>query len=258
MTEFTAITVAGARIAAWLLLFVTLLLAGPLLTLALGRVPLHGDWRAASHRSTGLAPDPATYREAVVQVYASRTFGWRGAFAVHCWLAAKSRDARSYTRYEVIGWYARDGGSSVSVSDSGAPDGEWYGAAPALLRDLRGADAEKVIAELPAAIAGYPFATTYRAWPGPNSNTFLAHLGREIPALELTLPSNAIGKDYLPVGQILSRTPSGTGFQLSLSGVFGVSVGLDEGLELNVLGLVVGFDLRHPALKVPGIGRVPG
>jgi hypothetical protein len=258
MTEFTTITMASARVAGWLLLLVALLLSGPLLTLALGRVALHGDWRTATHRSAGLAPDPATHRGAVVQVYASRAFGWRGAFAVHTWLAAKPADADRYTRYEVIGWYARAGGSSVSISDWGAPDAEWYGAAPSLIRDLRGADAEAVIAKLPQAAADYPHATSYSAWPGPNSNTFVAHLGRKIPELGLTLPSIAIGKDYLPVGQILARTPSGTGLQLSLSGVLGVTAGRDEGVELNVLGLVTGFDLRHPAIKLPGIGRVPG
>jgi hypothetical protein len=257
MTEFAAIAVTTLRLAAWLLLFIALLLAGPLLTLALGRVPIHGDWRTASHRSAGLAPDPSNHREAVVQVYASRTFGWRGAFAVHCWLAAKPANARRYTRYEVIGWFARDGGSSVSITDSRAPDAEWYGAAPALIRDLRGARAEAVIAKLPQAVASYAFANSYRAWPGPNSNTFLAHLGREIPDLGLALPSNAIGKDYLPVGQMFARMPSGTGFQFSLGGVFGIAAGLDEGVELNVLGLVTGLDVRHPGVKIPGLGRVP-
>jgi hypothetical protein len=37
----------------------------------------------------------------------------------------------------------------------------------------------------------------------------------------------------------------------------GASAGGEEGLELNVLGLVFGVDLRRPALKLPGIGRVP-
>ena len=40
----------------------------------------------------------------VVQVYGGRTFGWRGAFAVHTWLAAKPAGADRYLRYEVIGW----------------------------------------------------------------------------------------------------------------------------------------------------------
>ena len=79
-----------------------------------------------------------------------------------------------------------------------------------------------------------------------------------MPGLALTLPSTAIGKDYLPLTEPLARTPSGTGIQLSLLGVLGVSAGLDEGLELNVLGLVTGIDFRHPALKLPGIGRIPG
>src|SRR5207247_6559209 len=129
--------------------------------------------------------------------------------------------------------------------------------APRVIRELRGADAEAVIARLPQAVASYPFASTYSAWPGPNSNTFLAHLGREIPELRLTLPSTAIGKDYLPVGRVFARTPSGTGYQLSLSGLVGASAGGFEGIELHVIGMVFGLDLRHPALKLPGIGRVP-
>jgi hypothetical protein len=238
-------------------LFVVLLVSVPILTLAFGGVPTTGNWRTASHRPTGLAPDPALHGDAVVQVYAARTFGWRGAFAVHTWLAAKPAAADRYTRYEVIGWYARAGGSTVAVTQPLAPDAEWYSAAPRLLRDLRGADAEAVIGKLASAVASYPHADTYRAWPGPNSNTFLAHLGREIPELRLTLPATAIGKDYLPAGQVFARTPSGTGVQASIAGLLGVIAGGDEGFELNVLGLVTGIDFVRPALKVPGIGRVP-
>jgi len=246
------------RMVIGVILFVALLLAGPLLTLAFGRASISGDWRTASHRATGLAPDPASHRDAVVQVYASRAFGWRGAFADHTWLAAKPEGADRYTRFEVIGWYGGGGRSVVSLSDQRAPDAEWYGATPRLIRDLRGREAEAVIVKLPQAVAAYPYANTYSAWPGPNSNTFVAHLGREIPELRLTLPSTAIGKDYLSDGRIFARTPSGHGYQLSLGGVFGVMAGWDEGLEVNVLGLVTGIDVRNPALKLPGFGRVPG
>ena len=239
------------------ILFVALLLSVPMLTLAFGRVPASGDWRTASHRATGLAPEPALHSDAVVQVYAARTFGWRGAFAVHTWLAAKPANADRYTRYEVIGWYARSGHSTVSVTQPQAPDAEWFSSAPRLVRDLRGAAAEAVIAKLAPAVASYPHADTYRAWPGPNSNTFLAHLGRAIPELRLALPSTAIGKDYLPGGQVFARTPSGTGYQASLAGIVGLAAGGDEGFELNVLGLVTGIDFVRPALKVPGVGRFP-
>jgi hypothetical protein len=246
------------RMAGATALAVALLAAGPVLILALGSTSARGDWRNATHRPVGHAPEAAAHPEAVVQVYAARTYGWRGAFAVHTWLAAKPRDAEGYTRYEVIGWYARSGRSPVSVSNYRAPDAEWYGAAPELLRDLRGAEADAVIARLDAAVASYPHAHEYTAWPGPNSNTFVAHLGREIPELRLTLPPTAIGKDYLPNNAIVAKSPSGTGYQVQLGGLLGVTAGGDDGFELNVLGLVAGFDLKAPALKLPGIGLWPG
>jgi hypothetical protein len=245
------------RIVSWVFLAVALLAAGPIVTLVFGPAKLDAQWSTATHRPTGQAPDPATHPEAIVQVYAGRAFNWRGAFAVHTWLAAKPAGAARYTRYEVIGWNAMRGGSAVSVSDYRAPDAEWFGARPQLLRELRGEAAEAIIARLPAVVAGYAYPSTYSAWPGPNSNTFLAHLGRELPELRLTLPPTAIGKDYLPGGRLFARTPSGTGFQLSWNGLVGVLAAADEGFELNILGLVTGFDLKHPALKVPGIGRVP-
>jgi hypothetical protein len=43
-----------------------------------------------------------------------------------------------------------------------------------------------------------PYPNTYRPWPGPNSNTFLAHIARQVPELVIQLPSNAVGKDHLP------------------------------------------------------------
>lgn len=42
----------------------------------------------------------------------------------------------------------------------------------------------------------------------------------------------------------------------SLSGYFGITIGWVEGLEVNLLGAVVGFDVRRPALKLPGLGRL--
>ena len=85
-----------------------------------------------------------------MQVYASRAFSWRGAFADHTWLAAKPEGAEHYTRYEVIGWYGGGGRSVVSVSDDRAPDAEWFGAAPRLIRDVRGADAAAIIGQIAA------------------------------------------------------------------------------------------------------------
>ena len=63
-----------------------------------------GDWRNASRESTGLAPDPAVVKEAVVQVYGARTIGAKGLFGVHTWVAVKPTDATQWTVYEVVGW----------------------------------------------------------------------------------------------------------------------------------------------------------
>ena len=112
------------RMVTWLLLILVLLLVGPVLTLAFGPVSFKGNWATASHRPTGQAPDPATHPEAIVQVYSSRTFGWRGAFAVHTWLAAKPAGAERYTRYEVIGWNLYRGDGAISVSHARAPDAD--------------------------------------------------------------------------------------------------------------------------------------
>jgi hypothetical protein len=51
-------------------------------------------------------------------------------------------------------------------------------------------------------------------------------------------------------------TSSGTGVYVSLAGYIGMTVGWVEGFEFNFLGAVIGFDIRRPALKLPGLGRV--
>lgn len=238
------------------LLFVALvLLLGPVLAAAGGWARLDGDWRTASRQSAGLAPDPALISEPILQVYGARAFGWRGAFAVHTWIAAKRRDAPEFTTYEVIGWRYWHGLSPLVVR-RGAPDRFWFGSPPEVYLDRRGAGVEALIDKVEAAVAAYPHTSAYRTWPGPNSNTFTASIGRAVPELRLDLPPTAIGKDYLGPGRFAARSPSGTGVQVSVLGLVGLLAGLEEGLEINLLGLSVGVDPLDLALKVPGIGRI--
>jgi hypothetical protein len=212
------------------------------------------DWRQARRDTSRQAPDPARVREAVVQVYAARTVGWRSALAVHTWIVVKRADAPAYRRFEVIGWGVDRGLPAIRIDRAG-PDDHWFGARPALLADLRGDGVERVIDSVEAAVRSYPYPSSYRTWPGPNSNTFMAWIAREVPALRLDLPPTAIGKDYLP-GTVFAWTPGGPGVQMSLLGVLGVLAGWEEGLELNLLGLTFGIDVKDPALKVPGLGRL--
>jgi len=212
------------------------------------------DWRTASFESVGLAPDPATTREPVIQVYAARTWGWRGYFGVHSWIAVKPENADAFTVFEVIGWRLRWGDSPVVVRQREA-DARWFGSAPELLADLRGDGVDDVIKKVYAAAKTYPYANEYTVWPGPNSNTFIAHILRQVPELKVDLPPTAIGKDYLS-DTILDKAPSGTGVQFSIFGLLGFVASLEEGLELNLLGLTFGVDPLDPALKLPLVGRI--
>jgi hypothetical protein len=214
----------------------------------------NGDWRSASREPVGLAPDPLTTQEPVVQVYGARAVRWRGYFGVHTWVAVKPRGAREYTIYEVNGWRLRRTGSAVSVS-SRPPDSRWFGNRPLLIAERRGDGADEIIARIERAVADYPYADTYRVWPGPNSNTFVAHVLRAVPELRADLPATAIGKDYLGL-RFVARSPSGTGVQFNAFGVLGAMAGLEEGVELNVLGLTFGVDPLDLALKLPLAGRV--
>ena len=99
------------------------------------------------------------------------------------------------------------------------------------------------------------YADSYRVWPGPNSNTFVAYVLRSVPELRADLPATAIGKDYLGAG-FVAKSPSGTGVQFNLFGLFGALAGVEEGLEINVLGLTFGVDPLDLALKLPLVGRL--
>lgn len=208
-----------------------------------------------SREPSGQAPDPAATPEPVIQVYAARTVGWRGVVGVHTWIVVKPVEAPGYTRYEVMGWGVSSGRPAIRVNRMG-PDNYWFGSRPDRLVDRRGAEVGPLIEKVEAAIKDYPYPDHYRSWPGPNSNTFLAHIGRAVPELRLDLPPTAIGKDFLPNGNLAALSPSGTGVQLSVFGLAGLLVGLEEGLEVNVLGLSFGLDLNRPALRLPVAGRL--
>jgi hypothetical protein len=215
-----------------------------------------GDrWWEGRRDSSGQAPDPAAVTDAVIQVYAARAVGWRGVVGVHTWIAVKPEGAAAWTRYEVMGWGVDRGAPAVRVNRAG-PDNYWFGSRPDVLVDRRGAGVDALVERVEAAVTAYPYPTTYRTWPGPNSNTFVAHVGRAVPELGLELPPTAIGKDFLPHGALLAATPSGRGVQVSVFGLAGVLAGWEEGLEVNVLGLTFGVDVKEPALKIPVVGRV--
>jgi Protein of unknown function (DUF3750) len=209
------------------------------------------SFRDADWSSTGMLPPAATAREARLLVFTGRTGRWKGIFSVHSWVVFKPENATAWSRFDVVGW-----GQPVR-SNGWAPDSRWYGNTPRVLLDVRGDEAQALIPKVKAAIAAYNYSQfgDYRIWPGPNSNTFVASILRAVPELATTLPPNAIGKDFRAY-PYAGLTDSKTGVEASLWGVLGVKVGWVEGIELNFMGLVAGLDLRHPAVKLPGFGRL--
>ncbi|MBE9606430.1 DUF3750 domain-containing protein [Acetobacteraceae bacterium H6797] len=212
-----------------------------------------GDgWRTADRSSAGLLPAPSSHEPAIVRVFAAQTVRWRGIFAVHAWIVIKPEGAASYTRYDYTAW-----GEPIRVNGFAA-DGRWFGQMPMTVFSADGAEAQAMIPAIREAIASYAWRNTgdYQAWPGPNSNTFVAAVMESVPGIRISLPPNAIGKDYPYDGRWFRGVPSGTGFRVNLGGYAGLMLAWREGIEISILGAVAGLDWVRPAIKLPGIGRL--
>lgn len=216
------------------------------------RSGIGADWWSADRSSIGTLPPAARHPAAAVRIFAAPTVRWRGIFAVHAWVVLKPAGAASYTRYDYTAW-----GDPIRVNGFEA-DGRWFGRSPELVFAADGEAAEALIPRMQAAIEGYAWRNRgdYRAWPGPNSNTFVAAVLGAVPEAEVALPPTAIGKDYPYDGSWVRRTPSRTGLTLTLGGYLGLTIAWVEGIEVNILGGVAGLDIRRPALKLPGLGRL--
>lgn len=236
------------------LLLFTLLYILPLTIAALlyFRDGSRGGWRTADRSSIGLLPAPARHPAAVVRILSARTVRWRGIVATHSWIVLKPAGASSYTRYDYTAW------GELPIRINGfEPDGRWFGHLPEVVFAADGDAAAALLPQIEDAITRYTWrnAGDYKAWPGPNSNTFVSAIMDAVPQIRATLPPTAIGKDYPYDGRWLRLTSSGTGVRLNFGGYGGLAIGWVEGVEVNFLGGVAGMDIRQPAIKLPGLGR---
>lgn len=209
------------------------------------------SWRDADWSSTGMLPAASDFTPARIIVFTGKAGAWKGIFSVHSWIVLKRANENRWTRYDVVGW-----GEPVR-RNNWPVDGLWYGNTPTMLADISGADAEKLIPRIEKAVTAYDYAQSgdYRIWPGPNSNSFVAAILRAVPELGVSLPPNAVGRDFRD-GFFAGLTDSGTGVELNLNGIASIKLGWVEGVEMNLLGLVAGIDVRHPGIKLPGFGRI--
>ena len=210
------------------------------------------SWREADWGSAGILPKAEETPQATIHIFSAATGGMKGAVASHAWIVTKPANASGYDRYDKVGW-------GTPIRRNGyAPDAYWYSNRPRTVVSVSGPEAARLIPKIEAAIAAYPYAKPggYRMWPGPNSNTFVAHVLRSVPELGVVLPPDAVGRDYLPEGRLFAMDADGRDVHATLYGLLGVSAGVRSGLELHVMGLVAGVDFSRPAIKVPAIGRI--
>lgn len=160
---------------------------------------------------SAVAPNPSDFPDAVVQVYGADVWGIRGRFAIHTWIATKAPHAKTYTIYHVLGWRKLRGMSVVSIAE-GVPNQKWFGSNPTLLLDKRGEDARDLIGKIDQAARQYPYPNTYTMWPGPNSNSFIAWIGLNVPSLNLVLPAKALGKNWMESKLRREQLASGSRF----------------------------------------------
>ena len=213
---------------------------------------VRGGWQTADRSSAGLLPPAAENPDALIRVYAARTLRWKSIFAVHSWIVIKEKGAKGYTRYDYTAW-----GEPIRTNGFAA-DARWFGAAPETVVAVDGEKAALLIPRIRHVVENYKFRAygDYSPWPGPNSNTFVQAALNAVPELKAVLPPTAIGKDFPYQGDWFGVTASGTGVFVSLGGYLGLTIGWVEGFEINFFGAVLGFDIRRPALKFPGIGRL--
>jgi hypothetical protein len=77
------------------------------------------------------------------------------------------------------------------------PDRYWFGERPRLLQEHRGEGVDALIDAVEQAALEYPWKNTYKAFPGPNSNSFTAWIAKNVPEMDLDLPFSAIGSGYI-------------------------------------------------------------
>ena len=62
------------------------------------------SWRDADWSSTRMLPAAKDYAPARLVIYSGTTGAWKGIFSVHSWVVFKHANAKSWTRYDVVGW----------------------------------------------------------------------------------------------------------------------------------------------------------
>jgi hypothetical protein len=204
----------------------------------------------AGPRPSGLAEPLAEGPALLVKsVRLPKSEPWHTRFARHTFFDLRPRSQGPWLRLEVLN---PSSGVLLTVLDEAEvfADQRW-GRSVEVLAARAGPEAARIARELldrgPAQHLVY--LEGYRGFPGPNSNTFADALVRATPDFGVLLDHNAVGKDWAWPARV-GRSATGTGVELELP-LLGLQLGLNEGVELHLLGLTLGVGLVPPTVKLP-------
>lgn len=122
-----------------------------------------------------------------------------------------------------------------------------------LLAEWYGSDARRLL-EVLRQPETYPEHSNYLIWPGPNSNSYASWV-LDKAKVAADLDPKMVGKDFRsPLGFGIGLTPTRTGVHFDLL-TLGAAIGIQDGIEIHILGFTLGIDFWPLAIKSP-LGRI--
>ena len=186
-----------------------------------------------------VGPSPAQlsadsdYMVVVNSVRLPNSMPWYTIFAEHAWVDMKNGDEDSWLRAEV--YNSSTGARITAISAEQARATHRWDNRSAVLSVVVG---DKASAAIPAIVEFTEnYQLEYDAWPGPNSNTFIADLLSSVSGVDARLHHNSVGKDF-PWGY------------------FGLGFDWDSGIDVHIMQLTFGVSFWPPAIKLPLLPRI--
>ena len=169
---------------------------------------------------------------------------WVARFAKHTFVDYRADVKSSWRRIEIVN--SRSGILHHTIDDKQAHSPQRWGERVHVLSQSDGSQNPHFVRDIALFAKEYD-QSVYRVWPGPNSNTFAEKLCRKIKGIDANLHHNAVGKEH---GFYIGKTAGGTGVELQTP-IVGASLGLREGVEVNIIGLSAGVSISPFRVKIP-------
>jgi hypothetical protein len=185
-----------------------------------------------------VGPSPARltaehdYMVVVNSVRLPGSMPWYAVFAEHSWVDMKNGDEDSWQRVEIYNSTSDAEVSSITAKEVRTT--HRFGNRSSVLSVAVGEDARLAIPAIRTFTEQYEL--DYKAWPGPNSNTFISDLLDATDGIDAQLHHNSAGKDF-PWGY------------------FDLGLDWSSGIELHFMQLTLGFSFWPPAIKLPLLPR---